>query len=244
MSHQMNAQDATGILVNIPNVGILEAYGTALPQDGTPGYLPECMFTLLGGPGGPVYYNQGTEASCQFRAALAPLTLAQMINLPLNEFRVPSSGAILGSAAAGVLGLVMGTFGTAVPSLVSETANNTSKTDLARSSVQVPTNFNPGGALSIVVNALSSAALTVSGTVAIQAYKASTAGVLGSALVAGGAQTISPTAADYTFALTTTTINPGDQIDFEITTVANDTGGSSNKTISVNSVRLLADLLG
>lgn len=69
MSHQVNQQDATGILLTAPGVGILDLFGTTVPADTSSGYATGCLFRKVnGGDGTALYLNEGTLASCDFNA--------------------------------------------------------------------------------------------------------------------------------------------------------------------------------
>lgn len=56
-----------GLIVDIPNQGILFAAGVTVPTDATPGYLPGCIFIDVDkATGNALYINMGTAASCDF----------------------------------------------------------------------------------------------------------------------------------------------------------------------------------
>lgn len=58
-----------GVLRSVPGIGILHAYGTTVPADGTQGYATGCLFSQTdGGAGTALYCNEGTFASCDFDA--------------------------------------------------------------------------------------------------------------------------------------------------------------------------------
>src|SRR3990167_1396431 len=54
------------------SIGVLNAYGSAVPTDGDVGYAPGCYFFLStgGSAGGTVYINEGTKASADFNAVV------------------------------------------------------------------------------------------------------------------------------------------------------------------------------
>lgn len=68
MSHAIRLHDGLGTIAEDPSVGILLAYGSTVPTDGTVGYAPGCQFlktnatTLVT----TTYVNIGTKASCNF----------------------------------------------------------------------------------------------------------------------------------------------------------------------------------
>ena len=62
-------QDATGVIVENPVLGILQAHGLVVPTDGDEGYAPGCLFHHTdGGDGTSLYVNEGTKASADFNA--------------------------------------------------------------------------------------------------------------------------------------------------------------------------------
>ena len=66
MSKPIDLQTATGIIVNVPGLGILFSHGIAKPADASAGYAKGCIFTDT--TGGVLYYNEGTVLSCDFDA--------------------------------------------------------------------------------------------------------------------------------------------------------------------------------
>ena len=71
MSQAANAQDALGVLVEVPGLGVLQAYGITVPADTTPGFATGCIFHHVdGGNDTAVYVNEGSNASSDFN----PLT--------------------------------------------------------------------------------------------------------------------------------------------------------------------------
>lgn len=69
MSQPLVLQDATGIIVELPNGGILMAHGTTVPSDGAENYATGCLFLHTdGGDGTALYVNEGTKASADFNA--------------------------------------------------------------------------------------------------------------------------------------------------------------------------------
>lgn len=60
---------ASGTIMQIPGVGILDAWGITVPVDETAGYATGCTFRHTdGGDGTAFYVNEGTYASCNFNA--------------------------------------------------------------------------------------------------------------------------------------------------------------------------------
>lgn len=58
-----------GIIIRVPGVGILDAYGKTVPADGAVGYATGCIFRHTdGGAATALYVNEGTADSCDFDA--------------------------------------------------------------------------------------------------------------------------------------------------------------------------------
>ena len=69
MTKTLNRHDATGVLSRAPGVGVLDAYGSAVPTDGSTGYATGCLFRHTdGGDGTALYVNEGDKDSCDFNA--------------------------------------------------------------------------------------------------------------------------------------------------------------------------------
>ena len=58
-----------GVVVNVPGVGILIAYGDTVPADTSVGYATGCLFMHTDGSTGTcLYVNQGSNTSSAFAA--------------------------------------------------------------------------------------------------------------------------------------------------------------------------------
>lgn len=69
MSKELDPQSATGIIIRVPGVGVLDIWGTSVPADATAGYATGCLYRKVnGGDGTALYLNEGTSASCDFNA--------------------------------------------------------------------------------------------------------------------------------------------------------------------------------
>jgi hypothetical protein len=63
--------DGTGVILEVPGVGILQAYGTTVPADAAAGYAPGCVFKHSdGSTGTTLYVNEGTVLSAAFKAVV------------------------------------------------------------------------------------------------------------------------------------------------------------------------------
>ena len=157
--------------------------------------------------------------------------------LPLTGARDVTGMMPTVAAQAGIFGLTF-TPGTA-EYLVSEAANNNTKTDVICFEHVLSDSYAAGTALAVVANAhyvIGSGTLSVK-TLACAVYKLADDDTEGSTIETTSAQTITGSAADYTFAVTGTTLNPGDRVVVKLTMVLTETA-SSNVTGRINSVRL------
>lgn len=69
MGQSLDLHDATGILISVPGVGILQAYGVTVPADASEGYATGAIFIHTdGGDDTALYVNEGTKASSDFNA--------------------------------------------------------------------------------------------------------------------------------------------------------------------------------
>jgi hypothetical protein len=61
--------DGTGVILEVPGVGILQAYGATVPSEGAAGYAPGCIFHHTDGSAGTcLYCNEGSVTSADFDA--------------------------------------------------------------------------------------------------------------------------------------------------------------------------------
>lgn len=69
MSKTLTPHSGNGVILSIPGVGIMDAWGTTVPADTTVGYATGCTFRHIdGGAGTAIYVNEGTVTSCDFDA--------------------------------------------------------------------------------------------------------------------------------------------------------------------------------
>ncbi len=122
--------------------------------------------------------------------------------------------------------------------LAGETANSNTKTDTVYFEYTLPKTYVAAAALSVIVNAniVIGAGTAGTKTCTVLAYEIATDGSAGSNL-GPVAQNLGNTAADLTFALTATTLSPGDKLLIGITIALQETA-ASNINANINSVRL------
>ena len=183
------------------------------------------------------------------KANLLSLAELQSFPIPLTDFRVWDALQTLlpGTPSSDDLGLVGGTFGTGTPSIRTEDLKAAgSTTKRARFLVQLPWEYV--AAESVTLRFKAGMITTVAGTSATldcEAYKLQEDpdDAIGSDLVSTSAQSInSLTFANADFALTPTSLSPGDILDVRITMVVND-GASATAVIGgITSAKLLADV--
>lgn len=162
------------------------------------------------------------------------------IPLPLDNFRVTGTGALLGNTAGtptGALGRTQGTYGTAVPTLVGEAASGASTSNVARTSFHLPSNYIAGQNITVVVNSVETVgAATVASTTDIEAYSDDGDGTSTGDLCATAAIDTTIVAENKTFTITGTSLTPGQLLDIELTLAANDTGGTVGTIVSARKV--------
>ena len=108
----------------------------------------------------------------------------------------------------------------------------------------LPKEYVAGAALAVQIRAKVTVAATVSATIVAAAYRADGAGGDSANLVTTAAQNLTTAFANYAFAITGTTFNPGDVLDVLITGVCNDTGGSTGAVIEISAVAMLLSVEG
>lgn len=158
--------------------------------------------------------------------------------LPLLGFHATTGAALGASATGGAFGYSI-TLGTSF-ALIGETSNNSSKTDDALFEFVLPSWYVAGQNLTVTVNAAISTAGSptyTTKTVQIKAYRTVNAGTQAADIGPGTATAITVAGADVTFAITGTTLNPGDRIVFELEGILHDSAGVACN-ILVNSVRV------
>lgn len=157
--------------------------------------------------------------------------------LPLTGARTVAGVMPTVAAQANIFGIVF-TPGTA-EYLVSEAANNNTKTDVIAFEHVLSDTYAAGTALSVIANAhfvIGSGTLTTK-TLACAVYRCADDDTEAATIETTSAVTLTGSAADYTFAVTGTTLNPGDRIVITLTMVLTETA-ASNVTGRINSVRL------
>lgn len=157
--------------------------------------------------------------------------------LPLTNARDVTGMMPTVAAQATIFGLTF-TPGTA-EYLVSEAANNNTKTDVICFETVMSDTYAAAADFTVVANAhfvIGGGTLSTK-TLALAVYKCADADTEGSTIETTAAQTLTGSAADYTFAVTGATLNPGDRIVLKFTMTLTETA-SSNVTGRLNSVRL------
>lgn len=159
-------------------------------------------------------------------------------DLPLLHFRTGAGATLAAAAAAGAFGITA-TAGT-VLRLISEAAQNNTKTPIALYEYCLPAHYQAGTNLTLKVNVSRTVAsgTTLSGTIDFSVYKQATDGTGTTDLVTTAAQNHATAAADYSFVVTGSTLSPGDKILIKMTATAIEGGNAGTVVVNVNSVRV------
>lgn len=179
------------------------------------------------------------------------LALADLQPFPilLTDFRIWDAMQTLlpGTPSSDDLGLVGGTFGTATPSIRTEDLKAAGATNKrARVLVQLPWEYVAGESVSL--RFMAGMITTVAGTSAtldVEVYKLQSDpdDSIGSDLVSTAAQSINSLAfANVDFALTATSLSPGDILDVRVTIAVNDGASGTAVIAAFTSAKLLADV--
>lgn len=165
----------------------------------------------------------------------------------LSDARVFDSGAMLPTTAASDdLGIGVGTAGTQGFYLTTSDAKASTTTQKAILEVIVPYEFDAGETLQLVVNGqMNTTVSDGTATVDLEVYKVGDDGTHGTDLCATAAQSInSLAAADKTFTVTATSLNPGDKLNALVTIAITDAATGTAVIGRVNSIRRKLDCRG
>ena len=183
------------------------------------------------------------------KANILALAELQAFPIPLTDFRVWDAmhTVLPGTALTDDLALIGGTFATATPSIRTEdlaTAGATNK--YARFLVQLPWEYQAAESVTLRFAAgMITTIATPTATLDVQAFKVQNDpdDALGSDLYTGAAVTInSLTFSNIDFALSPSTLSPGDVLDVRITMAINDGATVTAVIGGLTSCKLLADV--
>ncbi len=172
---------------------------------------------------------------------------AAVYAVPLTSLLTHATMVTLGSAAgtpSGDCGLTPGTFGSASPVVIGESASGNSKSDACRFLFKLPAEYVAGGDITLRVHSMITGNVNVAQTVDASAYLTDGAAGIGSDLVTTSAITLTTSFADHDFTITPTSLVAGNILDIQLTIAANDTGASNNKLCKIGAVSLLLDIKG
>ena len=175
--------------------------------------------------------------------------LAKYVIDPPN-WRVHDSGALLPTTpAADDLGLVLGTFGTDVPTIQTEDLKAAGATNnRARTTLWLPPEYVAQQSVRLRFSAgMLTTVADTSATLDVEVYESDTeAAVTGAGdLYSGAALDInSLTLADVDFELDASTLAPGDRLDVRITTAVNDAASGTAVKAVIAEAYLLCDIKG
>ena len=162
-------------------------------------------------------------------------------SIPIQDIKLPSLLEQAAAAATGVFGLVAGTHGSASATLVGEAASGASITSVGRILYKLPKWYKKGSAITVRVRAKVATGLAnTSDSLDLQAYKIDKDAGVGSDLCETAAKTTLTTSyANYDYVITPDGLSAGDVLDLEITSVEDDTGGTTGSVITVSAVDVL-----
>lgn len=191
----------------------------------------------------------GTLSPPVSKGNILALAELQSFPVPLTDFRVWDAmhTPLSGTPATDDLALIGGTFGTSTPSLRTEDLKAAGATNKrARVLVQLPWEYIAGESVTLRVRA--GMITTVAGTAAtidLEAYKlqGDPDDAIGADLVSTAATTMNSLVfSDIDFALSPTSLSPGDILDIRLTMAIND-GASGTAVIGgLTSFKLLCDV--
>ena len=191
----------------------------------------------------------GTLTPPVAKANILALAELQAFPIPLTDFRVWDAmhTVLPGTPLTDDLALIGGTFATATPSIRTEdlaAAGATNK--YARFLVQLPWEYQAAESVTLRFKAgMITNIATPTATLDVQVFKlqADPDDALGSDLYAGAAVTINSLVfADIDFALSPSTLSPGDILDVRITMAINDAASGTAVIGGLTSCKLLADV--
>lgn len=165
------------------------------------------------------------------------VTPTAVFEIPLQTWKVWNSfGTALPTVGASDdIGLAAGTWGTAIPYLISQDMNAAGAiTEYARTKFTLPWNYVTGTTVYLrACHGMLTAAASVANSVDFEAFLCGRSGIVsGSDLVTTSAQTnLTTTLADKDFTLTGTTLVPGSVLDIRITLAVNSATASSHFAI-------------
>lgn len=177
---------------------------------------------------------------------------SQIYRLDLDGWRTTDNAqAKLGDTAgtpAGAFALDEGAHGTNAPKIVGEAASGNSKTNKMRRQFTLPPEYVAGTDLVLRVKCQETVgAATVSTTIDAEIFQvAAEAGLEGSPtdLVDTTLIDVTEVTANKDFAIDGSGLEPGDEIDIELTGVTNDTGGTVGTVLEIYDTHLLLTIAG
>ena len=190
-------------------------------------------------------------------AAGTPYTLGAVVaaagNSARNSNGLPTSGLrmilssvktvagvpVTAAAQANILGITF-TPGTS-EFLLTEAANNNTKTDVGCFEYDLPQAYVAGTNITVTTNTVANLNGGTAGTqtIAVACYRCPGDGTTSANLIATAAQNVPPTtAANQTFTITGTTLLPGDRIILKVTMVNQETAAGGGIVQNINAIKL------
>lgn len=142
--------------------------------------------------------------------------------------------------------IVAGGWGSGTLTLETEAVQNTTdNADLSREFV-LPAEYDPGQDIKVVVNAkfVNSGGTTLTHTIDVEVYKLGDDGTVGSDLNTVSAQTLTASAADYTFTITPTGLVAGDRLRLLVRGTVTEAGNTGTLKAVIGSAEFQLDIKG
>lgn len=166
-------------------------------------------------------------------AAIARTKLATetAVSYPIDlqtKMRNDDGTVLTASASAGKFGITNGTHSAPALKLVTEAANNNTKTDYMCAVITVPPEYVAGSNLTVAVTVSRTGSGTPgTNTIDVEAYELGTDGAVGSDICATAAQNFAASATTRNFTITGTNLVAGDKLLFYFTAVLQETASSA-----------------
>ena len=161
------------------------------------------------------------------------------LKMIFSDAKTVAGVPITAAAQANILGITF-TPGTSL-FLLTEAANNNTKTDVACFETMLPGSYVAGSNITVTTNSVANLNSGTAGTqtIAIAAYHVIGDGTTSANLVATAAQNVPPTTAgNQTFTITGTTLNPFSRLIIKVTMVNQETAAGGGIVQNLNSVFL------
>ena len=176
-----------------------------------------------------------------FTRTNAETETAQSIGLPLTGWKNADGSTMPATTpAAGQFAHISGGWGVGGHKLQSEAASGNTKTPTTKQTFVMPQNYVAGTSFELKITHRTSAVANTTASIDASVFKSDgNGGVTGSDLVTTGAITYNNTAwTTSTYAVTTTGLSPGDEIDVYVRGTVDDSGGATGAKAEIGKTYL------